>query len=253
MDTKGVQNLYEYCCDKEFYEWVSQERPGASSLSIDKSHICMGPVFYKDDEFLTLVEANYDPIHEESSTWKLTQFKIGDRGARLPHRPYKILQLETDDDLLVLKCKIRPVLLIKKIESDWRYPYTYFLDTWLCLPLFSYKKRHSQKYIISDQKLQVPHRFYFPPGNPGLAEECAGLINQLQCIPQDNLFPFKGFCDTEEPNMERPIKLVDKAFQAVIGHIAQFLPGINLTGDSYDWYYFFKELVNEQIGKVVPN
>jgi len=213
----------------------------------------MAPIYYKDDEILTLIENKFNPIDEESSTWKIAQFKTGNKKSRLPHRPYKIFQLETDDDLLVLKCKIRPVLLIKKIESDWRFPGKYVLDSWLCLPLFSYKTRHSQHYVISDQKLQVPHRFYFPRGNPGLEEEAAGLINQLQCIPQPSLYPVKCFCDVEEPNMGKPIKLGKKAFNAVVGHIAQFLPEVDVSGDSLEWYRFFKEIVNEEVDKKLKN
>jgi hypothetical protein len=53
--------------------------------------------------------------------------------------------------------------------------------------------------------------------------------------------------------MERPIKLSDKAFSAVIGHIARFLPGIDIAGESLEWYIFFKELVNEEIAKDVSD
>ena len=253
MVTKGVAGLYEYCCDGKFYDWVFLKKHEKLPPDIDKKNICMGPVYYKDDEILTLLEDKYDPIHEEHSTWKIARFLDGTRYNRFPHRPYKTFQLETSDDLLVLKCKIRPVLVIKKIESDWRIPNKYFFNSWLCLPLFSYKKRHSQQYVLLDQMFQVPHRFYFPPGIPGLNEECAGLINELQCIPQLNLYPKKCFCDISDFKMDRPIKLSDNAFHAVIGHIAQFLPGIIVSGESFKWYDFFKELVNEEMVKINPS
>ncbi|MFX1535701.1 MAG: hypothetical protein ACFFDI_15920 [Promethearchaeota archaeon] len=249
--TKGVSNLYEYCCDGKFYEWIFPGEHEELPQDIDQKYICMGPVFYKHNEILTLVEDKFDPIHEEQSTWKIAKFTSGTRDHRFPHRPYKIFQLETDDDLLVLQCKIRPVLAIKKIEYDWRVPNRYFDNTWLCLPLFSYKNRHSQRFVLTDQMLQVPYRFYFPPGNPGLDEECAGLINELQCIPQINLYPKKCFCDIIDPNMYIPIRLSEMAFQAVIGHIAQFLPGIIVSGESFEWYDFFKELVSEEIAKII--
>lgn len=250
---RGVSGLYEYCCEGKFYEWVFLEEQGHKAPDIDEKYICMAPVFYKDEEILTLIEDQFDPINEEKSTWRIARFKDGTRYNRFPHRPYKIFQLETDDDLLVLKCKIRPVLTIRKIESDWRFPYTYLAHSWLCLPLFSYKKRHSQRYVLSDQKLQIPHRFYFPPGNPGLDEECAGLINELQCIPQENMYPAKCFCDIGDPQMDRPFKLSDEAFHAVIGHIAQIFPEVIIAGESLEWYRFFKELVNEEIGKIIPS
>lgn len=250
MTTKGVEGLYEYCCDDNFYDWIFQEARTSPPVIYQK-HICMGPVYYKEDEILTLIEKDYDSVNEEMSTWKIARFRDGTRHERFPHRPYRLFQLETEDDLLVIKCKIRPVLLIKKIESDWKIPDNYFFNTWLCLPLFSYKSRHSQQYVLSDQKLQIPHRFYFPQGNPGLDEECSGLINELQFIPETNLYSKKCFCDTSEPKMSRPIKLSDKAFQAAVGHIARLFPGITISGDACEWYDFFRELVNEEIDKVI--
>lgn len=247
MTIKGISDLYEYCCDGKFYEWLFQD-----NREKRQKNICMGPVYYKDDEILTLIEDNYDPIDEEKSTWKIARFSDGTRDNRLSHRPYKTFQLETHDDLLVIKCKIRPVLLIKKIESDWRIPNNYLSKSWLCLPLFSYKRRHFQKYVLQDQGIQVPYRFYFPPGIPGLDEESAGLIDEIQCIPEKNLYHKKCFCEDSEPKMERPIELSEKAFQAVIGHIAQFLPGINVSGEALEWYEFFKELVKEEIEKIAP-
>ncbi len=122
VPNKGVSDLYEYCCDGRFYEWVFPDDFGNPPPNVGPKYICMGPICYKDDEIFTLIEEKYDPIHEEASTWKIGRFKEGIRDTRLPHRPYKVFQLETDDDLLVLKCKIRPVLVIKKIESDWRVP-----------------------------------------------------------------------------------------------------------------------------------
>lgn len=99
--------------------------------------------------------------------------------------------------------------------------------------------------------LHVPHRFYFPPGGPGLDEECAGLISELQCIPESNLYPKKCFCPDRDPKMNRPIKLSDKAFQVVVGHIAKFLPEVIVSGESLEWYEFFKELVYEEISKTI--
>jgi len=245
VTTRGVSGLYEDCCDGKFYEWVQDH----SGTEFKEKQICWAPVFYKEDKSLTLIEDKYDPINEESSTWKFSTFEESPAKQRLRHRPYKIFQLESDDDLIVIKCKKRPVLVISKVKTDWRVPYNEFSRSWLCLPLFSYKRRHSQRYVLNDQALKIEHRFYFPPGNPGLDEESAGLINEIQFIPEKNLNPFKSFCDKEEPAMDLPIKLSDKAFHAVIGHIAKILPDINLSGESLEWYDFFKDLVNEQIEK----
>lgn len=253
-EIKGIKGLYEYCCDSTFYEWVFPDR-SYTPPPLDERHICTAPVWYNDSEALTLIEDNYDSFNELNSTWKLTPFFAGLREKRLPHRPYKLFQLESDDDLVVVKCKIRPVLLIKKVSSDWRFPgnLAKLFNTWLCLPIFRYKPRHSQEYIITDQALKRAHHFYFPSGTPGLDYESARKLIELQFIPEANLTPMKKMCETRTPVMQRPFRVSEMAFQAIIGHITTFLHGIEITGDVKDWYEFFVELVREQIDKIVKN
>ncbi len=250
---KGIPGIYEYCCDGKFYDWVIKDRPEIPEVGIAPKQIFMAPVCYKDKESLTLSEVEYDALHEERSTWKIAPFHIGVRDTRLPHRPYKLFQLESGDDLIILKCKIRPVLVVCKLECNWRFPVNHKSSIfWLCLPLFSYKRRHLQEHVISDQQLQVPSRFYFPPGVPGLDTEAAGLLNQLQFIPEANLlYPHKCHNMDIDPPMDLPVQLSDLAFETVIGHIAKMLPEIEISGDAKEWYDFFKDLINEQIEKTL--
>lgn len=119
---KGVIGLYDTCCDGAFYEWTIPKRKDIENgfiKQVSERRICMAPIWYNDDEALTLIEDNYDSMDEYHSTWKLTHFSTGTRDQRLSHRPYKVFNLETDDDLVVVKCKIRPVLLIRNVTSDW--------------------------------------------------------------------------------------------------------------------------------------
>lgn len=244
-DIRGVQGLYEQCCYGPFYEWVADQQ------TFGEGYICSAPVWYQNSEALTLVEDKYDAFDEINSTWKLAAFNSGVRDKRLPHRPYKSFQLESDDDLMVMKCKIRPVLLLKKAACDWRIPgnQANIYSPWLCLPLFSYKDRHSQAYVLDDQALKKPHHFYFPTGRPGLDNESVGKSIDIQFIPESNLTPHKKLCD--EVRMKKQIKLSEKAYKAVIGHFACFLPGIELAGESKEWYDFFKDLAQEQISNLV--
>lgn len=244
---RGIQGLYDECCYGSFYEWA----PNSSKHG--EGFICSAPIWYQNSEALTLVEHSYDSFDESNSTWKLAAFGSGISQTRLRNRPYKYFQLEQDDDLVVMKCKIRPVLLLKQAICDWRIPgnlaNTY--SPWLCLPLFSYKPRHSQAYVLDDQALKRPHQFYFPPSRPGLENESAGKSIDLQFIPENNLTPYKRMCD--EDSMKKQIKLSEKAYKAVLGHFACFLPGIELAGDSKDWYDFFKELACEKTNELVQS
>jgi hypothetical protein len=249
-DPKGIPDLYEYCCDQFFYEWIipTPEQIKTETFSnFSEGRISWAPVWYNDAEAFSLIEDKYDPFDEFNSTWKLTPFSEATRGKRLP-RPYKVFELETTDDLIVHKCKIRPVVMIKRLSTDWRVPGKYFHSTWLCLPIFVYKHRHSQRYVISDQKLERPHHFYFPPGTPGLSEEGSGRITEMQFVPENNLKPFKKMC--HEKGMQYPFCLSEKAFHAVLGHIINLLPFIEISGKAKEWYDFFKDLVREEATKI---
>jgi hypothetical protein len=249
---KGVEGLYENCCDETFYEWITPtiEQIELNEIPVfSEARISWAPVWYNDAEAFSLIEDKYDPFDEFNSTWKLTKFSASTRGKRLP-RPYKAFDLETDDDLIVHKCKIRPVVMIKSISTDWRNPTTYFHNAWLCVPTFTYKPRHSQKYVVTDQVLARPHHFYFPPGNPGLNEECVGMLSEMQFIPEYNLMPFKKFCTSK--NMQMPFGLSEKGFHSILGHIAKIIPTIEISGKAKEWYEYFLELVTEQINKIYP-
>jgi hypothetical protein len=247
---KGVCGLYEYCCDNVFYEWIIPTKIEMLTQSIpifSEARISWAPVWYNDAEAFSLAEDKYDPFDEYNSTWKLTTFDTKSRGARLP-RPYKVFNLETDDDLIVHKCKIRPVVMIKNISTDWRVPDKYFHNAWLCMPVFSYKPRHSQKYVLADQSLSRPHHFYLPPGNPGFNDESVGMLSEIQFIPENNFIPFKKFCTTHD--MQLPFRLSEKAFHTVLGHISRIIPTIEISGYAREWYEYFLELVTEQINEI---
>lgn len=250
---KGIEDLYECCCGGTFYEWIHPKSSSSTPLPVTEAQICTAPIWYNDAEALTLTEDRFDPWEEEKSTWRLTRFSAGKRDERLKHRPYKTFNLESDDDLVVVKCKIRPVIAIKEVSSDWRVPdnTANLYRTWLCLPIFRYKDRHTQRYVIRDQTLDRPHHFYFPPGlaGPGISEEGAGKFTEMQFIAEKNLTPAKSFCSAER--MSLPFRLTGEAFQAVLGHIALFLPKIKVSTETLRWYDAFCELVRGEIDSVL--
>ncbi len=253
LELKGIKGLYEECCDGSFYEWVFPKSEYDPPPIANEKHICTAPIWFNDAEALTLIEDKYDSNDELNSTWKLSPFSVRTKDDRKTHRPYKTFQLESGDELVVVKCKTRPVLLIKKVSSDWRIPgnTSKLFNTWLCLPLFSYKHRHRQEYVFTDQALKRPHHFYFPPGAPGLDYESTGKLIEIQFIPEKNLSPMKKMCEVREPKMGRPFCVSDKAFQVILGHIANFLPGSEISGECKEWHDFFVELVQEEVDKIV--
>jgi hypothetical protein len=250
---KGIEELYECCCSG-FYEWITSAGAFGAPV-VAEGQVCNAPIWYNDAEALTLVEDTFNPWEEEKSSWKLTRFSLGSSNKRLPHRPYKVFNLESDDDLVVVKCKVRPVVTIKRVSSDWRVPGNgaKLHHTWLCLPVFRYKDRHTQDYVLRDQRLDRGHHFYIPPGlaGPGLIEEGVAKFTEMQFIPERNLAPSKAFC-TEE-NMFLPYGLNEEAFHALLGHVGLFFPKIEIGDSTRQWYEDFSLVVKEEVDKVLQS
>ncbi|MRR51365.1 MAG: hypothetical protein EG825_10690 [Rhodocyclaceae bacterium] len=241
---KGIPNIYDACCDGSFYEFASNATPVVPGL------ICEAPVWFADQEMYMLKEEQYNSYYEEESTWKISKAATLNDIAQCKHNPYKFLQVESDELLAVIKYKIRPVVPICKLITDWKHPQipTNAIDYWFCLPIFNYKDRHSQTYVLHDQALDVPHRFYFPSGMPGIEYEGAGKITQIRCIPERYLKSRLCFCKKE--NKAKPIRLGKNALNAVTGHIAVLLPEIQIAGVPKDYYEFFKELAKDEVHKL---
>ena len=51
--------------------------------------------------------------------------------------------------------------------------------------------------------------------------------------------------------MNRPYRVSELAFQAILGHASRNLPRIEIGGKTKEWYDFFRELVTEEIEKIV--
>ena len=80
---------------------------------------------------------------------------------------------------------------------------------------------------------------------------CSTCLTELQFIPEQNILGRKKMCDAER--MQLPFCLTGEAYQSVIGHMASFLPDIEISGKAKEWYDFFVELVNEEIAKFTPS
>ena len=241
----GVVEAYDEVCqqaeNKSFYEWVDDPSilyPG---------QICYAPVWYEKSNKWILFEDNYDPVNEENSTWKVVKFKI-DNFLKPTSYVMKYFQLEKTENLITTIGKIRPVILLKKTISDWLNPDTYSEDHWLCLPLFEYKTRHNQNYVINDQRFKIPDRLYIPPrynAKPGIPLESAARFQALQMINQEYLKPLKAFC--KEKNMQYPFKIIDYALKIIMYH---FFKNLNLfveLNEEGTVYALFVECVNDYI------
>lgn len=121
------------------------------------------------------------------------------------------------------------MILLRKATSDWWNPTnkTHHVDYRLCPPLFTYKDRHNQNYVLRDQCLDNPNTFYIPPAFkkfPGVNnEEAAARFQAIQMIKEERLTACKCMCTTVEPKMSRPFRLSDLALRLILYHFYKAL------------------------------
>jgi len=136
----------------------------------------------------------------------------------------KFFDIQKDERLITTNSKRRPVILLRKATSDWWNPTNKaeHVDYWLCLPLFTYKDRHIQAYVLRDQCLENADAFYIPPAYktfPGVNnEEAAARFQAIQMIKEERLTACKCMCTTQKVKMSRPFRLSALALRLVLYH-----------------------------------
>ncbi len=212
---------------------------------------CTTLLEYDKGEKWYLDEVHYDPINEENSTWKIIQYQ-GKFPEKNNNTVMKYFKLEKDEWIIARSGKERPVVLLKKTVDDWWNPInkdkheTY----WYCLPIFSYKDRHPQDYVLNDFCLNNPHKFYIPPSvdlSPGISEESVCRFHNIQMINEKHLRPMKKHCEEKEPKMQRPYYLSKIGYEILLYHYYNSLNTIPIDKDKFSNYELFKGEVSRRI------
>ena len=250
QDYKGIPQLYDEILalfsdnPKEkisFYEWIK----GSSGECVEGQVAYCVVSFFKRKKWV-LKEHQYNPTDEEKSTWYAEQLS-----ARLPEEDSgyvkKYFDLEKGESLITNNCKVRPVILIKRNENDWWNPSSTagLVESWTCLPLFSYKERHIQNFVIDDQKLKS-NRFYIPVAHtnqPGINMESAAIFESIQTIQSGNIRPCKSFCDADK--MSHQFRLSSMALKLVMYHHLVQTNSFKCFDAIQTEYELFKSMVND--------
>jgi len=244
---KGLSSAYQTACElvnaTNFYDWIL---PGSDQNSFHVGQICSAPVWFEKRTRWYFVTADYKPHDEPNSTWRAIKYSGSGKDFEADTHVKKHFEVEKDENLIATHGKIRPVVLMKQLVSNWLNPknQAQHSTTWLCLPAFSYKDRHVQSYVIADQKLSTSDRFYLPPAHddhPGIDEESALHLQTLQAIDVKYLKPLKCLCRSKQPEMQRPFRLSNFSMKLLQRHTALHIGCAEGTSESYDE---FKEVID---------
>lgn len=247
---KGIPDVYQFVSEmfgKSFYEWL----PNGSDFY--PGQLCLAPAWYEKKCRWYFTDGDYKVLNESESTWKANIF-TGEKPTLSNAYVKKYFELEKDEYLLGTHGKYRPVIIIKKYISDWPNPVniSHHENKWLCLPIFSYKERHNQEYVLNDLCFNKPHQLYLPQAYkvfPGVEDESAVRFEAIQMVNNKYLKPIK--CLNSQARLKQPFGLSEFALKIFTYHFMKHLDIFHAQllsdGTKKNEYDIFVEAVKEYV------
>jgi hypothetical protein len=242
---KGILEFYDKTCQdldgEGFIDWDLN-----SGGALAPGMICNAFSWYTKTDRWYLEEDNYKHLDEPNSTWFAR--RLGSSPPEPTTNIMKFFKLEHGERLVTTNGKERPVILLRNEIDDWANPANATMHThsWLCLPLFSYKDRHNQGYVLNDQRLNNPNAFYIPSMycGPGINAESAAKFQSIQMIKETVLKPLKSYCGNKGVEMNKPIRLTKTGLRILMYHFFKNLGIFAELEDREAEYLLFKEQIN---------
>jgi hypothetical protein len=228
---EGLSNLL---CSN-FYKFLE---PSASASPPIPGQIVVAHTVYPPIDPWILKVINYNALDESKSQYEVKRFQADDRS----HMPIAELGLRSDENYYLYRGKERPLIVVKSIGSRWMNP-LYDESLYACVPIFSFKPRHTDESRIRTMGFCFPDLFYLPSHADGCTEEGAARFELMQPIARKGLHNyFKG-------SPSRPVALSDEAFALFVNHMGRFLLSKDLDHEICEQIDVYRSLVLEELEK----
>ncbi len=155
--------------------------------------VCIGVIPYVMEEYYTIRPVDPDPRssdHQRYCLVKKTAARLASDGQDKWSFPFKDMNLDADEDLVVFKVKRRPVVVVSKaIVEERKADPSRFQDSFLCVPSYtlvdSFLHPQVNQSVIEDI-LALSYRCCFPlPYDPFHQDRLAALrLDRMQPIPR---------------------------------------------------------------------
>jgi len=212
-------------------------------MSFKVGQVYFAPVKYSLTPPKVLQPEGYNPEREEDTTFKITNYNPNTPSKDVP--PLKFLNLKSDDRLFILQGKRRPVIVVGCCEADWLHSQKLssgpIEKMVICLPIFTFKDRHTQEYIVKTQAFLFPNLFYIAPSPKGIHQEGAARFELIQSIHKGDMQPI--------PNIDKkPFKLSDYTLKLLWNQLSCFLSMSSLDETLQKDLKAYQKLVLEKFG-----
>lgn len=239
MNKKGIEWITDILGDSPYEELDIADR-----MAFKMGQIYWTPIKYPFTPPIVLKTDKYDPTDESKTTFMLCQYNVDDTSQQLP---IKSMKLRSDDRLFILQGKKRLAIVLGACETNWGY--NHILEKGkeeklvLCLPIFPFKNRHDQKFIIDVQKFDYPNYFYIIPSPGSGLEEGAARLELIQPIHKGDMQPYKSV-------NEKPLKLSDSLMKMLVYHISRYF-ALNTLNELDDDLNAYRQIINEKLKSMV--
>ena len=239
MDSYEIRGMKEWISDLGGFQ-LYEELPMGSRMDFQNGQFYEAHVKYPlvaPPKVLELV--SYDSEEESKTTFQITTFHRDSQ--KQTEFPIKSLNLRSDERLYILTGKPRTVIVLGYVESEWFEISKEKIV--LCLPIASFKRRHTPEQIISIQLFEMPHLFYIKPLKVGPYLESAARFELIQPIQTGELQPVKNVSNF-------PFKFSHYGFKLLLNHLTKFLSNKPLDGELDKEIMAFRDLVREEMRNI---
>jgi hypothetical protein len=227
---EGLSNLL---C-QNYYKYLNSAAPSQPF----PGQIVSAHTVYPPNDPLILKVINYNAFDSSKSEYEVKRYQAADRS----HMPIAELKLRSDENYYLYVGKERPLIVVKGIGSRWLNP-LHDESLYACVPIFSFKGRHTEGSRIRAMGFDYSNLFYLPSDANGLIQESAARFELMQPIGRKALHNYL----TGSP--PKPIALSDEAFALFVNHLGRFLLSKDLDKDICEQLDAYRGLVLEQLEK----
>jgi hypothetical protein len=181
----------------------------------------------------------YDASDHTRSLYQVKRYEEDDRS----HMPIAELQLRKDENYYVYIGKERPLVVVGAIKSKWGNPLKPE-NLFVCVPVFSFKPRHTDEFRIETIGFRYPNLFYLPSDPNGCSESSVARFELAQPISRQALHNFfSGF-------PLKPTALSDEAFALFLNHLGRFWMRRDIDKVVCEQIDIYRDLVLDELAKI---
>lgn len=176
-----MANLVEYAnllCDNYYELRDASQSPGLLPGQLVLAHL----TYPNDPPWIAEVTG----VESQTVSYKIKRFDP--QNPARPRFPIKEMNLRAEENLYIVKGKLRPGIVLQTVTSDFRntkHPELYAS----ILPSYTFKDRHDQQYRARVAGFASKNLFYLPYAHEGLEQESVLRFEHIQPVPLSGVRP----------------------------------------------------------------